>query len=104
MGDQQVVNIDDITNTLKWQMSFSEKRKSSLKSTLELMTWVRERYAAALGELKKKTQVERVEAKSKKEMEDMMLNFQDSEVKIGKLIADIKQKLNIPEGSMVSEN
>merc|ERR1719478_1706895 len=53
---QQVVNIDDINNTLKWQMGFSEKRKSSLKNTLELMTWIRDRYAKALAELKKKSE------------------------------------------------
>jgi hypothetical protein len=101
--EQQVLNIDEISNTLKYQMSFTEKRKSSMKSTLELMSWVRDRYAAALEELKKKVPGS-AEPKSKKELEDMMLNFQESEVKIGELIADIKRKLNIPAGSMVSEN
>merc|ERR1719401_386261 len=93
--EQQMVTIDEITTTLKYQMSFSEKRKSSLKSTLEVMTWVRDRYAAALAELKKKT--EGGDAITKQEFEDMML-------KITELITDIKKKLNIPEGVMVSEN
>merc|ERR1712139_140161 len=69
--EQQVVNIDDINNTLKWQMGFSEKRKSSVKSTLELMTWIRDRYARALVELDKKTQAGVTGGKTKTELEDM---------------------------------
>lgn len=100
---QQVVNIDDINNTLKWQMGFSEKRKSSLKSTLELMTWIRDRYAKALAEMKKKTDAGDTGGKSKKEMEDAILDLQENEAKVGELIAEIRKKLNIPDGSTVSE-
>merc|ERR1740133_620877 len=71
---QQVVNIDDINNTLKWQMGFSEKRKSSLKSTLELMTWIRERDAKALAELQRKATSGDTSGKSKNEMEDAVLD------------------------------
>lgn len=102
--EQQVVNIDDINNTLKWQMGFSEKRKSSLKSTLELMTWIRERYAKALAELKRRTEAGDTGGKSKKELEDMMLDLNENEAKVGELIAEIRKKLNIPEGSTVSES
>merc|ERR1719453_656827 len=97
---QQVVNIDEINQTLKWQMGFSEKRKSSLKSTLELMTWIRERYAKALLELKKKTEAGATGGKPTKEDEDMILDLQENEVKVGELISEIRKKLNIPDGSM----
>merc|ERR1712072_649007 len=100
--EQQIMNIDDISRELASQLSFNEKRKNSVKSTLELMVWVRERYIAALGELKKK--VSSADAKAKKEFEDAMLTIQESEVKIGELIADIKRKLNLPPGSLVKEN
>merc|ERR1719247_2160104 len=100
--EQQIMNIDDISRELASQLSFNEKRKNSVKSTLELMAWVRERYIAALGELKKK--VSSADAKAKKEFEDAMLTIQESEVKIGELIADIKRKLNLPPGSLVKEN
>jgi vacuolar-type H+-ATPase subunit I/STV1 len=102
--EQQVVNIDDINNTLKWQMGFSEKRKSSLKSTLELMTWIRDRYAKALAELKKMSEAGATGGKSKQEMEDMVSDLQEHEVKVGELIAEIRKRLNIPEGSLVSES
>lgn len=101
---QQVVNIDEINNTLKWQMGFSEKRKSSLKSTLELMTWIRDRYANALAELKRKTGAGDTGGKSKQENEDMILDLKENEEKVSMLIADIRKKLNIPEGQHVSES
>lgn len=101
--EQQVVNIDEISNTLRYQMGFSEKRKSSLKSTLELMMWIRDRYAKALAQLKKKAEAGDTGGQTKKEMEDSMLNLQENEVKVGELIGDIRKKLNLPEGRTASE-
>merc|ERR1719424_2347133 len=95
--EQQVVNIDEINSTLKWQMGFSEKRKSSLKSTLELMTWIRERYAKALAELQRKATTGDTGGKSKKEMEDAVLDLQENEKKVGELISEIRTKLKLPE-------
>lgn len=101
--EQQVVNIDDINSTLKWQMGFTEKRKSSLKPTLELMTWIRDRYAKALVELKRKLEAGETGGKSKKEMEDTILDLKENEAKVGELITDIRKKLGLPEGTYASE-
>jgi hypothetical protein len=101
--EQQVMNIDDINSTLKWQMGFTEKRKSSLKPTLELMTWIRDRYAKALVEMKRKVETGDTGGKSKKEMEDTILELKENEAKVGELIIDIRRKLSIPEGAYASE-
>jgi|EP00427_Karlodinium_veneficum_P024855 hypothetical protein len=99
-----MVNIDEITQSLTSQMSFTGKRKSSsIKSTLELMTWVRDRYAKALVDLKKKFDAGDLGGKSKKEVEDTMLSFRENEKRVGELISEIRKKLSIPEGVMVSE-
>jgi len=99
---QQVVNISDITSTLKYHMSFTEKRKASLSSTLELMTWIQERYVKALEALKKKSAGDA--GMSKKEMEDMMLDLQESEKKVEASLKEIKTKLNLAPGSPIPES
>merc|ERR1719201_2663526 len=68
------------------------------------MTWIRERYSTAVLELKKRSEAGVTGGKSKQELEDMMLDLQANEAKVGEIISEIRKKLNIPEGSMVSES
>jgi hypothetical protein len=101
--EQQVLNIDEINNILRWQMGFSEKRKASVKSTLELMTWIRERYANSVADLKNKTERADTGGNSKKDLQDDIVDLEENEKKVTELINQIRAKLSVPEGATMSQ-
>mmetsp|Transcript_82336 Transcript_82336/g.150809 ORF Transcript_82336/g.150809 Transcript_82336/m.150809 type:complete len:318 (-) Transcript_82336:79-1032(-) len=99
--DQQVLNMDEINSNLRWQMGYSQKHQDSIRTTLELMMWVRGRYAKALTELRKKIEagVESKEMK-KADMEEMVNNLEGAELKVESLIQGISDTLSKTPGKV----